>query len=280
MAMQSLNLDVDGNSLLVNGRQIFPPPPKSIDIVQRRESDGKESEPIPIGQMVEVMPRATSTKEPIIELSSIRFTILDLDFHPVPLDTVVIDVIQDHTGELFIVKTDIEETTSDRLSWRQCRGKPKCLRKLFISRVRALVASTKARMLSMGSRITGHKGCHGPPMNPSDGEHPPFEKGSHHGHHGPPHGPPHGPHHHSAFGRTFSRLVRFVLIPAALGVLAGLTASALGMLIGQLVVFVWLRYRRPAIERSPVQLEEGTDVEKEALVADELPPKYEEGREI
>lgn len=283
--VQSFNFSVEGGVLLANGDQIFPPPPVRVNAVQRRELDGKESEPIPLGHLLEVMPQATPSEEPVIELSTVRFTVLDLDGHPIPVNTIAIVLIRDPAGELFIVNTGIEETTPNRLSWRQCRGRPRCLRKLLFSRIRALIAAAKTRMLEMGSKVSGFKGCHGGPTLPinepehgrfsfpappahSDDEQPSVWKGTHHGHA--------RPHHRAGWERTFSRVVRFVVVPAALGVLAGLAASALGMLVGQAIVFLWLRYRRSGPEQSAVQMEQGTDSEKQALMTDDLPPQYEE----
>ena len=35
-----------------------------------------------------------------------------------------------------------------------------------------------------------------------------------------------------------------MLLPVLVGVVVGMTASAIGMLVGQLVVFLWMKYRR------------------------------------
>jgi hypothetical protein len=79
--------------------------------------------------------------------------------------------------------------------------------------------------------------------------------------------------------RTLFRVVRFIIVPAVLGIFAGLTASAIGMLVGQAVVFLWMRYRRgtkPAGSAST--LEQGDFSEKAVLLMEEevsneeLPP--------
>lgn len=93
--------------------------------------------------------------------------------------------------------------------------------------------------------------------------------------------------HHGGLHHTVSRVLRFIVMPAALGILAGLAASALGMLIGQVVVFFWLRYRRSttpknsnAAAATPATMEQGTLSEKEGLMAaaaestDNLPAQY------
>lgn len=158
-----MNFSVDDGLLLANGHQVFPPPPPTtINAVQRRESDGEESDPIPLGYALEIMPLPTPPEEEV-ELLEIRFTILDLDSHPVPLDTVAISLIHDRDGSIYMAKTDVEETAPNRVSWKQCRGKPSCLRKLLFDRMRDLFAAAKTRMLGMKSRLAGPKGCHGRP---------------------------------------------------------------------------------------------------------------------
>ncbi|KAF7596782.1 hypothetical protein BBP40_012381 [Aspergillus hancockii] len=271
----SLNFSIEDGVLLANGRQIFPPPPPTvITAVQHRLSDGEESEPIPLGYAVEMLPLPSPPHESV-DLVAVRFTVLDLDSHPVPLNTVAINLLHDPEGNLYIVKTDIEDNTPNRVSWRRCRGKPKCLRRLLFNRIRTLFAAAKARVLGiMGPkphcgrpRPHSHHDGFGPggmPFEP-EAEGRPEHPHHHHMHHGG---------HHGSFERTASRVVRFIVIPAALGVLAGLAASAVGMLVGQLVVFMWQRYRRSDREET---LEQGTTSEKQGLMseaADELPPAY------
>ncbi|KAF5863066.1 hypothetical protein ETB97_010634 [Aspergillus alliaceus] len=265
----SLNFSIEDGFLLANGRQIFPPPPPTmITAVQRRLSDDEESEPIPLGYAVEMLPLPTPPEEPV-EMVVVRFTVLDLDSHPVPLNTVAINLIHDPEGNLYMVKTDIEDNTPNSVSWRQCRGKPMCLRRLLFNRIRALFAAAKARMLG----IMGPKPHCGRPRPQHDGFGPngmPVGEG----HVGRPGHPHHHHMHHGNWERTASRVVRFIVVPAALGVLAGLAASAVGMLVGQVVVFLWQRYRHSDREES---LEQGTTSEKQSLMtetADDLPPAY------
>lgn len=264
---QTLNFSIEDSFLLANGRQIFPPPPPSpITAVQHRVLDGAESDPIPLGYALEVMPLAVSDDEPATELLAVRFTVLDLDGYPVPLNTVAISLIHDGKGNFYIAKTDIEETAPNPISWRQCRGKPNCLRRLLFGRMRALFASAKSRLLGMASKMPGSKGCH--KITRPDA----WAQGQ------PGHAThPHNHMHHTGLERTVSRIVRFILIPAALGILAGLTASALGMLVGQVIVALWLRYRRSKPQRSNSNLEQGTEYEKQGLMVetpDDLLPAY------
>ncbi|KAF9894101.1 hypothetical protein FE257_009074 [Aspergillus nanangensis] len=269
----SLNFSIDNGFLLANGRQIFPPPPPTlITAVQHRLTDGEESDPIPLGYAVEMLPLPSPPEDPI-DLVEVRFTVLDLDGHPVPLDTVAISLIHDAEGSLYMAKTDIEETTADRLSWKQCRGKPHCLRRLLFNRMRALFASAKARMLGMAPKPScggrPRPEAYGPGHMRFPGDHSASEGAGGRPHHHHMHHP-----HHGHWRHTFARMVRFIIVPAILGVSAGLVASAIGMLVGQTVVYLWQRYRRTD---RPESLEQGTASEKEGLMVEtveDLPPAY------
>ncbi|KAJ5908329.1 hypothetical protein N7495_001011 [Penicillium taxi] len=287
-----LDFEISENRLMANDRQIFPPvSPNPIYTVQELE-DGQTSEFMPVGYALEVMPLHTPLEAEGAELLEVRFTILDLENHPVPVDTVAITLIQESTGDLHIAKANVEKTAPpEALSWKQCHGSPKCLQELIVSRVRGLLASAKNRFMGLAHKA-GRKGCHGkpkglegmmdgphdgpgfegmPPPPPAfgdfdgpEGDHPPppphhhhhdgpegdheFHRGPHHhnnteGDREPHHGPHHGHHHGGPISHTFSRVIRFIIVPAILGVLAGLTACAVGMLVGQAVVFIWQSYR-------------------------------------
>lgn len=240
-----------------------------------------ESKPLPLSFLVMVMHLANSPDD--MELLQVRFTPLDIDGHPAPMNTVSIVLVRTQSGDLFILRSDIEEPASrdDRLSWKKCDGKSQCLRRLLMTRIRSLIESAKAQVMKFNAKLRGGKGCHGKPriahaQSAKDGEKP------HHGGHrwGGPR-PHHHPHHRHGWHRTFSRVVRFILVPAVLGVVAGLAASAIGMLAGQVIVFIWMRYRRNTTSRSTSTLEQGTSTEKAGLMAedalnDELPPYSDE----
>ena len=118
-----------------------------------------------------------------------------------------------------------------------------------------------------------HKGHHAPPGVPhrlADGT---LELPTHH-HFKPQDG---RPHHHqkwqhkSFFGRMAHIMwltVKIAFVPILIGIAFGMAASAIGMLVGQAVVLLWIRYRRndeaPAYEELPSD-------EKE-----EVPPPYED----
>ena len=102
------------------------------------------------------------------------------------------------------------------------------------------------------------------------------------GHLRPQHHGGHKHHHggmlHSVMG--FARhIFTFVILPVMVGVAVGITASAIGMLVGQAVVFLWLKYRRSGnATYDAVQ----TDDKEDSLPAyeDESLPAYTEGETV
>jgi hypothetical protein len=276
-----LNFYAQDGSLYVNDARIFPISPDTVEMVkavQRRESDGQETEEQKLGFAIMAFPLAPPQDD--MELLQIRFSPLDIDGHPAPLDTVSITAIQTAAGDLFIVRTEVELPAGqdDHASWKKCKGEMQCLRHLIFDRIRALVQSAQAHMMNLKSKLGLGAGCHGKPSaagHRKPGHHrqglDEFAEGDHEGPHEHPH-----PHHHShGLRRTLFRVVRFILAPAILGILAGLTASAIGMLFGQAIVFLWMRYRRTTT-RSDSTLEQGTASEKAVLMEEdlneELPP--------
>lgn len=328
---------MEENRLMANDHQIFPPvPPTPITAVQHARDGDEESNPMLVGYALEVTSRSKDSHvEEGFDVLDARFTILDLETHPVPVDTVAMTMILTPTGDLLLVDGEIDNTAppAEKLSWKKCEGKPKCLQELLFDRVHGLLESAKDRFRGKG----GKKGCHGkhgkhgkedkhaigdhhayhegsamefedfkshrphhgfhpegmPPFPPfhdfeddsehkghhphhhHDGDHfnPEAEDGRPHPHHHKHHVPPHG-----AFAHTFSRVVRFIVVPAILGVLAGLTASAVGMLVGQAVVFLWQRYRGTKNQEHKAAWEEGASCEKQGLMSEsteeEFLPEY------
>ena len=91
--------------------------------------------------------------------------------------------------------------------------------------------------------------------------HPGQFKPHHHGHR----------HHHSwvqSFARASRQVFSYVLLPIFIGMVFGVAASAIGMLVGQIIVAIWLRLRRNSTKNVAYQRVETE--EKEGL------PKYED----
>ena len=89
---------------------------------------------------------------------------------------------------------------------------------------------------------------------------------------------PHSHHHHRNWLHTLlagtKRIISLVLLPILTGIMVGVTASATGMLVGRLVVFLWAKWRGPKV----VLYERVEEDEKDEL-KDEL-PAYEEIRGV
>jgi hypothetical protein len=145
---------------------------------------------------------------------------------------------------------------------------------LEVAKAHAGAAKTWAKGGCEGKK--GHSGEH---RGPFAGHRGPFgghrlqgdEEGRpHHGHH--------GKHHRGhRLGHMLHQILRFFLVPALLGVIGGLLASAVGMLVGQFIVFIWTHFhrggRRGNIRIIEVAVQED---EKDALVleTEDLPPQY------
>lgn len=71
---------------------------------------------------------------------------------------------------------------------------------------------------------------------------------------------------------SLKRAFKHVILPILIGVAAGMAASVVGILVGQVVVFFWMRYRRSsgAVYLPAGQVEDGEKAEEEGL------PKYED----
>ncbi|PGH07244.1 hypothetical protein AJ80_08030 [Polytolypa hystricis UAMH7299] len=277
-----LNIDLvaEGDRLFLNEVEILPMPQQPVHITGtlQRQSDGQKSPPLPLGYALERLPQTARIGKDGLQLMSLYFTIIDIAGYPVPMDGVRIDVVKSRTGDLFVAKTKTDANPIKNLSWRKCRSKPKCLKALLIARIREVLIAAKARALGVANKFS-FKGCHGksgfrlgkvPHQDTSSASK------AHHWSHG------HGGHRHhrGGFWHSFSRAMHVIVIPAVLGLSAGITACVIGMLIGQGIAALWVRFRRGGNTRHTTCLEAGEDVEKEPLVyegaEDDLPPQYDE----
>ncbi|PGH09014.1 hypothetical protein AJ79_05809 [Helicocarpus griseus UAMH5409] len=267
-----LNFTTDGDTLSMNGGQVYPMlvPPSELETVLHRQSDGKTSFPLPVGYVFERLSPSPPADDSGAELLIFNFMVIDVAGYPVPVDSVSLRVVQLPNGHLFMAGADVEKTTP-RMSWRQCRRKPKCLKNLVFARIRSILESAKARAIAAASKLKGcgknpFKGFTAPASSsdekPSAGSN--SDSGS-------------GFHGSSVNG--YSHALRVFVVPTLLGLSAGLFASVVGIIIGHGVAALWVRYRRASSARNYERVESGDDVEKEPLYvpeSDELPPQYED----
>jgi hypothetical protein len=75
--------------------------------------------------------------------------------------------------------------------------------------------------------------------------------------------------------RAVLRFTKHIVLPIFIGISVGMAVSGLGMVIGQLVVFLWIRYRYGAQASYQVLHDQEGPVDAEAGDMD-VPPRYED----
>ncbi|EDN06292.1 predicted protein [Histoplasma mississippiense (nom. inval.)] len=257
----SLNFTTEDGRLLLNGEQMYPmlTPPASVATILYRPSDGKTSFPLPVGYVFERLAQQYSADRSGAELLLFNFIVIDIAGFPAPVDAVSLRVIKLPHGDLFVIGVDTEPT-NPTASWRQCRRNAKCLKKLIISRLRAILSSAFSRAMNAAKKI---KGCVG--RRPTKGMTSKTGK-PHHGSKG------------GSFAHAFARALHGFVVPALLGLFAGLFACIVGVIVGQGIAALWARYRRSSTSCNNARVEHGNDLEKKPLFGAEendLPPQYE-----
>ncbi|RVX66272.1 hypothetical protein B0A52_10199 [Exophiala mesophila] len=259
-----LEFGIDTNQeLTVNGHSPFSKnQPLALTARQIRLDDGQLGPVLDLDFALEKLPAVNSHDTPDLSVTPLRLTILALQGHPVKADTVSISLLASpEQTSIAVVST---------LPFKDSPGAPTCntASNWAACRYHAIVmAGIKARPISysvQGSFPPAKPGCH---MNSGSKS---VTKGAHHRHH----------YHAHHLGRLLHQTLRFFVIPALLGVIGGLVASAIGMLVGQLIVFVWVRFyrgdRRGEAHGRVVEIVVEED-EKDTLLAGEdiQPPLYE-----
>lgn len=233
-----------------------------------------------MGWALEVLPPVTNKAEPGKELYTLQFTVLDLRGVPVEVDSIKIDVLKQNipgsTPTISIIKlspisflsTPGASSCQTASQWSICR-----LRAIIVARIRTMLKAAKARAALAKTWTKG--GCKGK-KGPFGGHKGSFRhKGPSAGHRS--HDKHHGPHHRGhRFGHILRQTLRFFVVPALLGVVGGLLASAVGMFVGQSIVYIWTRFHRGGQRGNIRILEVAVEQdEKDALVLnEELPPQY------
>lgn len=102
-------------------------------------------------------------------------------------------------------------------------------------------------LATMKDNMAKMKGkCHGKMRGGAKGPRPHHE---HHHHKGHPH-KMEGDAHHRSWGQLFKNIAHDILLPVAVGIVAGVSVSLIGMVVGTLIVSVWrFFFRRPSHRR-------------------------------
>ena len=203
-------------------------------------------------------------------VSTLLFTITAVEGSPVKVDTVKIDVLQTAQGlEIGQISTIpfAESPGAEECSTLLCR-----LRATLSGRLGQLLEAVRARARRIGSWMKS--GCHGKKHGESTKDHS-HSHGlySHHGRKGHK-----GHFRFHQLAHLLRQTLRFFIIPALLGVVGGLLASALGMLVGHAIVYLWFRFHHGGHHEHIRVMETSVAEEvKDRLVEDpDLPPHYDD----
>lgn len=256
-----LDIDItdDDRLLRINGQPVFPPPqtfsPIVLEAEQVRSSDGVHSQPLRLGYALEILPSITEVTDVI--LTPIQLTILDLQGISVGVDTVKIDLIQTW-GHMHIAKVDT-------IAYTQSPGADQC--RTSICRLRAIIADRLQKMVDAAKAHAGKAktwiktGCAGRKHAQANAEQDPTR-----GH------VPHTRHRHNRLRHFVHQTVHFFILPVCFGILGGLAACGIGMLVGQGLARC-ISYRSRQVENVESAVEQD---EKDVLMDHgEMPPQYE-----
>lgn len=251
--------------------------PNEIDKKLRGHRSGSRYRNKPLGYSLATF-EYPLTQSDGLQMVDLEFQILKVGSKFVKdIPTVHIKLVKDTaTGALII--GNIEQTASDIKSFNPMDKQEECTS--FLCKWLTAVHDKVEKM-----KITcGGKAKTGSLPRPS--------------HHHKVGGPYHKPHHHvkggnrnwNELGMTFAKTI---LLPIAIGIIAGITVSMVGMVVGTMIVAVWRLFRRSSNRRnrSPSHSGERKAPAQEVLAAeanekaglmenqeqhDEAPPAYED----
>ncbi|KAK4889826.1 hypothetical protein LTR27_011444 [Elasticomyces elasticus] len=246
-------------------------------------------------------------------LEVVKVQIMSVEDRSIELDEVEIRLLRTGEGELLIMEVTNGPGEFDHIfnmpphepKHKQCSmlPAPLCkLRNMLESKFSSLGASRKPGCNGRKGPPThlpghirppfmrpggfrGHMGPPGrlpgrPPMGPPHPGHP-------HGrpHHMRPHGSHHGHHHQESFwkghySQIFIMALLAIVVPVITGIVVGMTVSLIGLVVGRLISYVWIKFVRGGRRGySSVALEEAAsdeDDEKVDVAEMEAPPVYQD----
>jgi hypothetical protein len=244
-------------------------------------------EPQPLGFAMNTA-RAAKDTDSQLELVTVDFQIIEVGNQFIEgIPELHVKLIQDPTGRLMI--GNIESTVPAPKTEASKDVAKECT---------TLLCKWLTAIFPSGPR----KPCHGngPAADPSGHGVPVM--GGHHGHHGHHGGPPGwvGMHHNPgpggpehSWGQLFKNIASHILLPVAIGIVAGVSVSLIGMAVGTLIVTLWRALvRRPSHTRQhhrrhhsghhhkATHKETAVDEEKSGLIEhQDPPPAYDEAQD-
>jgi hypothetical protein len=224
---------------------------------QIRKSDQSHTKPLRLGYAIEVLPTISEVTD--ISVVPIQFTVLDLQGVVVKVDTVKVDLVQSW-GKLHIARiTQIPYAESPGAN--QCTTSICRLRYIVANRLRKMIEAAKAHAGKAKTWIKN--GCGGRKQAPAGAES--AHKNSHYN----------GHYRHGRVHHFIKQAIVFFVPAAVFGILGGLLACAVGMMVGRGLAFCLNRRSRDQGARGLEAAIE--DDEKDALVENgEMPPQYED----
>ena len=250
---------VEPYALLLNGVPLFPQPVAASEPLfapVTKAGDDQPSMGVRLGYELDVQRKTSAFGG---ETVSVAFSIVQVAGRfTTAFDTVDIKLLKKSDATLHILDTltlkaapplDGSASPSEQ---EKAGGAKECARLPLLCKLRAIVAAKLAALRKpfkgfhharphhrpltiVSTEDAGHASAEGAAAGQHDQGH---AVAAHHqqGHHR---------HHHRHGRHGFLRgLVMHVVFPMMVGVAAGMTASLVGMVLGQLVVFLWRRYYR------------------------------------
>lgn len=280
-----LDFDTHDHSLNINSQPLLP-----LDKAARtpfkaylvRKNSGERSIDIPVNFALEVMAPIPSPHREGVSMIPVDLSILALDGLPVKVNSISLKLVQPPNHDFVLVRTELipfEETPGaqecqESEAWIPCRWQA-----IIAAHVKSMMDMARTKSNEFHEWVkTKTPGCHGAGRK-TNGRHPHPHPNDQAARHRGPHGG-HRHHRHQRFGHIIHQTFRFLIIPALLGIIGGLTASAVGMIVGRALVYLYMRlYRRG--QRGPLQQEQliivVEDDEKNGLLDEEdCLPAYED----
>ncbi|KAK4697683.1 hypothetical protein P7C71_g451, partial [Lecanoromycetidae sp. Uapishka_2] len=271
-----MKFDSDGKVLKFNGVPFYPisdPTLPPILFVSQKKKEGQVSnmEGFDGNLRISYSMEYDEKKFKDASLVTMTMTVMGLDGQMIRVDNLEIKAFKSPDGTLKLLSitpvTPSPDSPDAKCENVLCRVFTKLLTGVKKAKSSAKGAAHKMKCFCVKCfhKLTGHKhphhhkGMHGVPHRRPDGNvelpsHIHVKPAGQHGHHG------HHHHHRGFFGRMIGVLrttFKVVLIPILIGVAFGMAASALGMVVGQAIVFLWMKFRRtPEAAYEPLDTDE------------------------
>jgi len=295
-----MNIESDGTTLKFNGVSFYPvkapglPPTLFVSQVKKEEQEAKEIEgekqSLRLSYSLEYDEKAAKDGASLV---TVLMTVMGLDGEMVKIDNLEVRAVKNSDGRVSLhpLNTSQSSTNPRQLMIASVRPVPaspndpdahctNVLCRVFTKLITG-IQKAKSKAKAAGHKIKHfcikcfqrlnflkhHTGASHDAHRRPDGDvkrpaHLDFADGKPH---------PHHHHRHHGFFHKMRhimwRTVKVAFVPILIGIAFGMAASAIGMLVGQMVVFLWMRYRRT----DNVVVYERIETDEK-----EVPPPYED----